>query len=380
MSTNKKRRTQVDRVSDLPDSLLLHILSFLPLKKAVATSLLSKRWRPLWLFLPTLHFELTSFRNIKLSVQVVDKMLNSVDLKSVKKFVLDFRCYKPPRKTSKWINTVITSKVEHLELYLSGEAVYELPSSVFIANNLRVLKLSGVTVNTLSHVDLPFLEAFHLEDVEIPDITSLEMVLTACPFLKELVIKFSDDVVGYHRLNIGRLNHLETAEVPQSLIPLEAFSNVKCLRLCHYPEQDMWPFSDDIPMFCNLTHLECVADEWTEMLGSSSSPEPILDVPPCVSLHLKQFTLSGFRGSESESEMIRFMLKNARVLRTIYVCESFYRSEDKLRKLQKLAASLRSGSESYSGMHEQPLNASVVSHTAGTIISKHMFVLEDIKR
>ncbi|XP_057439890.1 FBD-associated F-box protein At4g10400-like [Lotus japonicus] len=49
--------SEEDRISDLPDEILCHILSFLPTKVACTTTVLSKRWISLYYSLTTLHFE-----------------------------------------------------------------------------------------------------------------------------------------------------------------------------------------------------------------------------------------------------------------------------------------------------------------------------------
>ncbi|XP_078148180.1 F-box/LRR-repeat protein At3g26922-like [Carex rostrata] len=46
-----------DRISGLPDPLLTHILSFLPIEEAVRTCILSKRWVKVWVSLPVLVFD-----------------------------------------------------------------------------------------------------------------------------------------------------------------------------------------------------------------------------------------------------------------------------------------------------------------------------------
>lgn len=48
-----------DRISNLPEPILEHILSFMSLKQAAQTSILSKRWRQLWHLCPLVIFDRT---------------------------------------------------------------------------------------------------------------------------------------------------------------------------------------------------------------------------------------------------------------------------------------------------------------------------------
>ncbi|RZC71477.1 hypothetical protein C5167_034636 [Papaver somniferum] len=48
--------SEEDRISNLPDSLIHHILSFIDTKFAVQTCVLSKRWRYIWTSMPKLNF------------------------------------------------------------------------------------------------------------------------------------------------------------------------------------------------------------------------------------------------------------------------------------------------------------------------------------
>lgn len=53
---------EVDIISKLPDNLIHEILSFIDTKYAVQTSVLSKRWKNIWVSLPYISVDWTSFK------------------------------------------------------------------------------------------------------------------------------------------------------------------------------------------------------------------------------------------------------------------------------------------------------------------------------
>ncbi|XP_049354831.1 F-box protein At1g80960-like [Solanum verrucosum] len=68
-----------DLISKLPDELLHSIISFLPTKEAVATSVYSKRWRFLWKSLSRLYLDLYQINNHRArSLAIADKIISSL--------------------------------------------------------------------------------------------------------------------------------------------------------------------------------------------------------------------------------------------------------------------------------------------------------------
>jgi hypothetical protein len=68
-----------DRLSDLPDCVLLHILSFFDSKQAVQTCVLSTRWNHLWKRITTLILHSRNFPTVKKFATFVSKILTLRD-------------------------------------------------------------------------------------------------------------------------------------------------------------------------------------------------------------------------------------------------------------------------------------------------------------
>lgn len=65
----------LDRVSKLPDSLLVQILSLLPTQEAFTTFILSKTWRYVWPYVDNFNFSHKNYLKTKEFVPFVDYVL-----------------------------------------------------------------------------------------------------------------------------------------------------------------------------------------------------------------------------------------------------------------------------------------------------------------
>ncbi|KAL5727492.1 hypothetical protein ACHQM5_000682 [Ranunculus cassubicifolius] len=131
----------MDRINDLPDSILLHILSFLEVDEAVATSVLSKQWRDQWRFNPSLHFP--SF----CQVAVVDRTLNQYHAKQLQTLFIEFDIFGHP---SEWLDFAIDRKVEDITVRSKDgyyrPAPFRVPSSMFSYPCLQALTLDNCQI------------------------------------------------------------------------------------------------------------------------------------------------------------------------------------------------------------------------------------------
>ncbi|KAK8368993.1 hypothetical protein V6Z11_A01G081300 [Gossypium hirsutum] len=115
----------VDRISNLPDSILGYILSFLSTKEAVATSIPSSKWRYLFVLVSNLDFELDeSSQMLKIStiesfMCFVDRVLFFHNTVNINAFRL--RCGKrvDSDRVYGWISAAIWRGVKHLGLSIS---------------------------------------------------------------------------------------------------------------------------------------------------------------------------------------------------------------------------------------------------------------------
>ncbi|XP_013614702.1 PREDICTED: F-box protein At3g59000-like [Brassica oleracea var. oleracea] len=195
----------MDRVSNLPDEVLCHILSFLTTKEAALTSILAKRWRNLLSFVPCitidddsvfLHLEegkkdrqdiIQSFMNF------VDRVLALQGNSPLKEFSLKCFTVVDTDRVDGWISNVLARGVSDLDLQIIIRSdkwiFYPMSPKCFECSTLVKLSIGcGVDVTLAAgRIFLPMLKTLVLVWVKVCP-NEFETLLHALPSLEELVL------------------------------------------------------------------------------------------------------------------------------------------------------------------------------------------------
>lgn len=190
---DSKKRVNADRISGLPEVLILQILCLLSTKDAIATSVLSKQWQSLWKMMHKLKFDYRD-HNRKLGTFSKDvctcllshkaPVLQSLHLK----VHLD-RCN--PKDTGILIGVAFGLHVLKLvlEVQSSKGQVFSFPRSLYTFKTLEILKLKfKVLIDVPSQLCLKSLRTLHLHYVDYKDDESVVNLLSGCPNLKTLSV------------------------------------------------------------------------------------------------------------------------------------------------------------------------------------------------
>ncbi|XP_059661021.1 putative F-box/FBD/LRR-repeat protein At4g03220 [Cornus florida] len=155
------QRISEDRISNLPDVILHHILFLLPIKSIAQTSVLSKRWRYLWSSFPDLDFNtmepvISSSKKIKINtngqkrvhspiakgMDFVSQVLGHRDKHSDIR-ILRFRAVVSFSRLNGLIRRAVRHNVQELDVEVSTHDYFNFPRCIIACESLRIFKLKS---------------------------------------------------------------------------------------------------------------------------------------------------------------------------------------------------------------------------------------------
>ncbi|CAN7122374.1 unnamed protein product [Brassica rapa subsp. narinosa] len=202
-----------DAISQLPNDLTCQILSLLSTKEAVKTSVLSTRWRHLWLSLPCLELKSREFLDLKNFTSFGDRFFDSTRVSCIQevKLTIHKKDVSDGYFLTSWFDAAVKRKIQHLHVgsYSYADRRFnKMPQRVYNCETLVCLKLFQVTLSDAEFVSLPSLKTMHLEYIEFPNEATFETLVLCSPVLECLkIVVASDDekVFRVHSRSLKRL-------------------------------------------------------------------------------------------------------------------------------------------------------------------------------
>nr|DAD35988.1 TPA_asm: hypothetical protein HUJ06_006628 [Nelumbo nucifera] len=360
-----------DRISDLPESILHHILSFLPARYAVRTSILSRRWQHLWYYVSILDFDDDLLNDDGINEDLKCKYMDFVDKVLVLHSSLNLYRVRLPcgdcdaSRVDTWIRAAINREVKELSLFISPTVEFTLPCCLFTCESLEVLTLhlDDSVLYLPTSIFLPGLKIVNLMSVIFLDGKSADEFFSNCPALESLVMMCCDIMTsGFLHISAPKLKSLSICGghngLIHSKIKVSTPSLVSIKYDCYTAQDYLVENTPNLIDACiklqanfgqntvnsvhgylaNKFHRQLFMVEVLKLSDSSIECLHVYDDQErwesnsldllCPLDHLKTVEIKCFEGRDNELELVKFFLKNAEVLKQITVVATPNLSED----------------------------------------------------
>ncbi|XP_071739447.1 F-box/FBD/LRR-repeat protein At1g13570-like [Rutidosis leptorrhynchoides] len=295
----------LDIISSLPENIIETILSLMPIRDALRTSILSKRWKHCWMTMPKLVFDDNLVQEFFVGGRLVKyKLVNAIFhvlLMHSGPMILEFILS---------INKLgMVAEFDHIILYISRKfnveglrvstsgSFYKLPTSFFSLKGLDVLPLSGCYFEPPMQVDY---EEEYVEENSFNFVKLFQCV----PLVSTLA------------LSKNYMKFFSSGGIPSKLSTLLHLTYI-CLDVC-LREQDVISF-----VLCiirsspNLERIFFQMDD-NEKLPIQESCLQFADLQDDLSLtldHLKSFKIVGLSTMEFGMEFVKLIMARSTVLK-----------------------------------------------------------------
>lgn len=206
----------LDRISNLPWDVLDSILVHMPLKEAVRTSVLSRKWRYKWTGLSQYVIDDKCFTNTTLDTvarwKEIRKIIRQIQQNHggpIEKFSLAAYCHPDHADLYRWIHFLASGGIKELILReFDSVKRFRLPACLFTCSQLNRLELSDCNIR-LSNEFRGFnsLAILQLTQVYI-DSDTLESLILNCPVLERLTLSVLDNQAVF-RIHNPSLKYLK---------------------------------------------------------------------------------------------------------------------------------------------------------------------------
>ncbi|CAH2047600.1 unnamed protein product, partial [Thlaspi arvense] len=202
-----------DSISFLPDEILQHILSLIPTKSVITTSVLSKRWRHVWFNTPSLSFDSNT-----VSADTINQTLAQYTARKMETFQLCSSVTDNLPHIDRWVEFATSRNVENLTLDLDFRS-YNIPDFFYTVSSVKQLSLElhSSPMIPKSSVSWTSLKKLSLRSCKLSD-ESAARILSGCPIIESLTLHLCDQL---RVLDLSKSQRLRTLKIDGILGPIQ---------------------------------------------------------------------------------------------------------------------------------------------------------------